>query len=106
MDWKGFFNILLMLSKDLERSRPLSLVELASTENDPRPGPLAVMSVMTADADAVDIDPPKIRAAISDFVCMFILFSMKGYWSRARVVLVVAQQRLLISPISCTIIHI
>lgn len=67
----------LMLSKVLERSRPLSLVELARTENDPMPGPLAVMSVITADADAADTDPPKIRPAISDFVFMFILCSKK-----------------------------
>src|SRR5215217_7778287 len=67
----------LMLSKVLERSRPLSLEELARTENDPIPGPLAVMSVMTADADAVEIDPPKIKAAISDFVFIFICWSQK-----------------------------
>jgi hypothetical protein len=45
--------------------------------NDPIPGPLAVMSVMTADADAVEIDPPKIKAAISDFVFIFICWSQK-----------------------------
>jgi hypothetical protein len=30
------------------------------------------MSVMTADAEAVEIDPPKTRAATTDFVRIFI----------------------------------
>jgi hypothetical protein len=53
-------------------------VGLARTEKEPRPGPLAVISVMTADAEAVEIDPPKIRAAITDFICMLICFSIKN----------------------------
>src|SRR6185437_3144906 len=68
----------LMLSKTLEKSSPLSLVELASTENDPSPAPLAVMSVMTADAVAVEIDPPKIKAARVNLDRLFIFFSVLG----------------------------
>jgi hypothetical protein len=46
-------------------------------ENDPKPGPLAVMPVMTEEAVAVPTDPPKTMAAIRDFVVTFIIFLQK-----------------------------
>jgi len=46
------------------------------TENVPRPGPLAVISVMTDDALAVETDPPNRRTAIIVFENLFISFSL------------------------------
>lgn len=74
----------LTLSKVLEKSRPLSLVGLARNENDPRPDPSAVMFVMTAEAVAVETDPPKAKAAMTNFDKVFIVSSMDSYSRTTR----------------------
>jgi hypothetical protein len=44
--------------------------------NDPRPAPLSVMLVMTPAADAVEIEPPNAKAAITILEKLFISVSL------------------------------
>jgi hypothetical protein len=57
----------------------LSFVELARIENDPKPGPLAVIFVITAEALAIEINPPKAKAAMTNLDRLFIVSSMDAY---------------------------
>src|SRR6185437_14234485 len=62
------------LSKTLPKFNSLGFVVLLRILNDPKPEPLAVTSVITPAAVAVEIDPPKAKAVIINLDKLFISF--------------------------------
>jgi hypothetical protein len=76
----------LALENVLDKSKkfPSIATPLSSTENDPKPAPLAVTSVITAEADALVIAPPTSMANINVLNVPFILLSPLKFDGVAR----------------------